>query len=82
MYNVGGGADNAISLRQLLAYLEARAGVPLDLSYHPWRPGDQRVFVSDIRRSEAELGWRPRVSWTRGVDQLSDWIAGNMDLFA
>lgn len=82
VYNIGGGTGNAISLRQLLAYLEQRAGAPLQLSYHPWRPGDQRVFVSDIRRSEQELGWRPRVSWTSGVDQLSAWIADNLGLFA
>lgn len=82
VYNIGGGVENAISLRQLLAYLAAREGAPLHLSYHPWRPGDQRVFVSDIRKSEQELGWRPRVSWTTGVDRLSDWIAENKELFA
>lgn len=82
VFNIGGGVNNAISLRQLLAYLEARAGAPLQLSYHPWRPGDQRVFVSDIRKSEAELGWRPQVSWTHGVDQLWNWIAENRGLFA
>jgi CDP-paratose 2-epimerase len=81
VYNIGGGGGNAISLRQLLTYLEARTGAPLRLSYHDWRPGDQRIFVSDIRKSEAELGWRPRVGWKNGVDQLSDWIAGNLGLF-
>lgn len=82
VYNIGGGGENAISLRQLLAYLEQRTGAPLKLSYHDWRPGDQRVFVSDIRKSAAELEWVPRVSWTSGVDQLSAWIAENLGLFA
>ena len=82
VYNIGGGVENAISLRQLLAYLAERAGAPLQVSYHGWRPGDQRVYVSDIRKSEAELGWRPRVAWRNGVDQLSGWIADNKELFA
>ena len=82
VYNIGGGAGNAISLRQLLAYLAERGGAPLHVSHHGWRPGDQRVYVSDIRKSEAELGWQPRVAWRSGVDQLSDWIARNKGLFA
>lgn len=82
VFNIGGGPANAISLRELLAFLEARAGRPLNLSYHSWRPGDQRVFVSDIRRSRAELGWEPAVDWRRGVDLLCRWISDNASLFA
>jgi CDP-paratose 2-epimerase len=82
VYNIGGGVENAISLRQLLAYLAERARAPLQVSHHGWRPGDQRVYVSDIRKIEAELGWRPRVAWRNGVDQLSGWIADNPELFA
>ncbi len=82
VFNIGGGPGNTISLRQLLAHLEARLGAPLQVSYHAWRPGDQRVFVSDIRKSEADLGWRPQVGWVQGVEQLSSWIAANRGLFA
>jgi CDP-paratose 2-epimerase len=82
VYNIGGGVENVISLRQLLAHLETRAGEPLRVSFHAWRPGDQRVFVSDIRKSEAELGWRPHVGWMAGVEKLSEWIAENRGLFA
>jgi CDP-paratose 2-epimerase len=46
-----------------------------------WRPGDQKVFVSDIRRAQAELGWAPRISSSRGLDLLYDWIAANQPMF-
>jgi CDP-paratose 2-epimerase len=82
VYNIGGGPANAISLRQLLQHLEERIGTPLAVSYHPWRPGDQRVFVSDIRRSAAELGWHPRTDWRQGVELLYRWVAENHVLFA
>jgi CDP-paratose 2-epimerase len=81
IYNIGGGTGNVISLRQLLAYLTARKGCPLDVSYDDWRPGDQRVFVSDIRRSASELGWAPNTPWQRGVELLSDWVADHRTLF-
>ena len=82
IYNIGGGPANAISLRQLLAYLETRGPRPLDLSFHDWRPGDQRVFVSDIRRSFEELGWSPSTPWMRGVEQLSVWVDAHQVLFS
>ena len=41
----------------------------------------QRVFVSDIRKSEAVLGWRPQVAWRQGIDRLVAWIAANRELF-
>jgi CDP-paratose 2-epimerase len=81
IYNIGGGPSNAISLRQLLRYLETRAGRPLEVSFHDWRPGDQRVFVSDIRRSGDELGWTPQTSWPQGIERLSQWVEEHQVLF-
>lgn len=82
VYNIGGGPANAISIRQLLRYLDARHPSPLRLSFHDWRPGDQRIFVSDIRRSATELGWTPKTGWEQGVSMLCDWVAENLQLFA
>jgi CDP-paratose 2-epimerase len=42
---------------------------------HDWRPGDQRVFVSDVRKAERLLGWRPWVAPEAGVRRLIDWAA-------
>jgi CDP-paratose 2-epimerase len=81
VYNVGGGPANAVSIREFLAYLAARAGAPLDVTYHPWRPGDQRVFVSDIRRSRADLEWYPKTDWRHGAHLLCGWVAENATLF-
>ncbi len=82
VYNVGGGPENAISLLQLLHHLETRLGRPLPVSFHEWRPGDQRVFVSDIGRARVELAWVPNTPWQTGVSTLCDWVAANRRLFA
>jgi CDP-paratose 2-epimerase len=81
IYNIGGGLDNAISILELLAYLEEWNGRPPAFSYHDWRPGDQQVFVSDIRRSRAELGWVPKTGWRTGVELLCRWVKENEALF-
>jgi CDP-paratose 2-epimerase len=81
VFNIGGGPDNAVSLLELLEYLEARRGRPFCRRHALWRPGDQRIYVSDIRRAKEHLGWTPRVGWREGVDRLCDWVRSNRHLF-
>jgi CDP-paratose 2-epimerase len=53
----------------------------VDVTYGPWRPGDQRVFVADIRRAEELLGWRPEITPDAGIRSLYAWVAGSPELF-
>jgi CDP-paratose 2-epimerase len=82
VFNIGGGPDNSVSLLELLEYLEARHSRSFSSSYAFWRPGDQRIYVSDIRRAQEHLGWTPRMGWREGVDRLSDWVRSNRHLFS
>jgi CDP-paratose 2-epimerase len=82
VYNIGGGPANTISLLDLLDHLCDRMRRPIPVSYADWRPGDQPVFVSDIRRAEAELGWKPAVGWQEGVDRLVRWVEENKAMLA
>ena len=83
VYNVGGGPANTLAVwtefGPLLAELLGRA-VPVE--YGPWRPGDQKVYVTDVRRAAAEFGWQPTVSAREGVTRLLHWVQDNRDLFA
>ena len=74
-FNLGGGADNAVSLRQLLAHIGALLGRDLDVRYEDWRAGDQRYFVADTRAAQAALGLGLRVPWRDGVARLASWLA-------
>ncbi len=80
-FNVGGGGRNLLSLLELLAYIEKRQGRKIPYRFSDWRPGDQKVFLCDIRRAKSELGWEPRTSVERGLGQLYDWVAENETLF-
>jgi CDP-paratose 2-epimerase len=80
-YNVGGGPENQLSLLELLSDLERRFGVSIERTFSTTRPGDQPVFVADIRKAERELGWRPKTSVREGVGILADWVAANTALF-
>lgn len=82
IYNLGGGPENTLSIwAEFGPLLERLLGRPIPVSYGDWRPGDQRVFVADIRKAERELGWRPRVGVEEGIRRLTAWVQENRDLF-
>jgi CDP-paratose 2-epimerase len=82
IYNIGGGRPNTISLLELVALLEEQVGHKINLRFGDWRPGDQPVYISDIRRAGAEFGWTPQVSKQEGVRRLLEWVRANDRLFA
>lgn len=77
IYNVGGGAENAVSLLELLDLLERQLTRAVDRRFDEWRPGDQRIYVTDIGRIRRELEWTPRISKEDGVRRLIAWIQSN-----
>jgi len=81
VFNLGGGPANTLSLRELVAILEQSFGRPLNPGYSDWRPGDQRVFVADIRKAERLLQWSPKVSTQEGIGQLLKWVYDHRDVF-
>jgi CDP-paratose 2-epimerase len=81
VFNIGGGPANTLSLRELVARLEESFGRKLNPAFADWRPGDQRVFVADVRKAERLLGWRPRVGTGEGVERLIHWVQENRALF-
>ncbi len=80
--NLGGGPANTLSVwAEFGPYLEKLLGHPIPVTRGDWRPGDQKVFVADIRKAEKMLGWKPQYDVERGVRQLFDWVKTNQTLF-
>ena len=82
VYNLGGGSENTMSVwTEFGPLLESLMGKPIQVSRGDWRPGDQKVFVADIRKAERELGWKPKVGVREGVGRLFEWVSENKDMF-
>lgn len=82
VYNIGGGAENTISIwRQFSTILEDLLGERIEVKYSGWRPGDQFVYVSDIRKAKRDLGWEPRYDARAGIAELFNWVKTNRKLF-
>ncbi len=82
IYNIGGGPDNTMSVWvEFGPLLEELLGQSIQVNYGDWRPGDQPVYISDIRKAERELGWYPRITVHNGISQLFKWIQDHNDLY-
>jgi len=73
IYNIGGGPNLSASLHGVLAALERITGHAIPRVYGDWRPGDQRVYISDIRLVEKCFGWRPVRNLEYGLEKLLAW---------
>lgn len=80
VFNVGGGHRNAVSVRGVIDRLRQITGARAGATYAEWRPGDQKVYVSDTRRMERILGWRAETQWEDGLEKLAGWLhEANLD---
>jgi CDP-paratose 2-epimerase len=73
-FNIGGGVDKAVSLREVLDIVRRLHGRLPEVRFGPWRPADQRYYVSNIDAFSAATGWSPRVSVEEGVRQLYQFV--------
>jgi CDP-paratose 2-epimerase len=80
-FNVGGGPHQILSLIDLIEMLRRRLRCDIAVKWDDWRPGDQQVYISDIRKLDQVLGWKPEIGVTAGIAQLIDWVAQNREAF-
>lgn len=82
IFNIGGGPNNVVSVwKEFGPILEELCGKKIPVSYSNWRPGDQVIYVSDIRKAERLLNWRPEISVKEGITRLYHWAEENRNLF-
>jgi CDP-paratose 2-epimerase len=74
VYNIGGGPELTVSLLEFLDHVREGEGLAIDVAFGDWRPGDQRVYVSDVGRARDELGWTPSTSVADGTRRLREWL--------
>ena len=82
IYNIGGGPSSTLAVwSEFGPLLEEFLERKIPIRRADWRPGDQKVFVADIRKAQHELGWEPKVGVREGVERLIRWVEENCSLF-
>jgi CDP-paratose 2-epimerase len=81
VFNIGGGPQNTLSLLELLELLHRMTGRTPEVSFSDWRNADQKVYISDIRKAQEMLAWKPKVVPEEGVKRVVNWVRENRHLF-
>jgi len=81
-FNIGGGPENSVSLLEFMDILGRVSGEPVSFEHGDWRPGDQKVYVSDTTKIADAIGWTPSTSVDEGVERLYDWVSRHTGLVA
>ena len=81
VYTIGGGPDNTVSLLEFIEMIENYTKIKMKYNFDEWRPSDQKVYISDISKVTKALNWQPRISPSKGVELLIEWVKENKELF-
>lgn len=82
IYNIGGGSANTLSVwEEFEPILSRLIGHSANVRYMDWRPGDQRIYISNISKAKKELNWVPAISVNEGIARLHKWVNSNRNLF-
>jgi nucleoside-diphosphate-sugar epimerase len=71
LYNLGGGRENALTLRELFGKLEAVSGYQTSIDEANPLPAPVPMnYVSDLSLIKQELDWKPETSLDEGLKTL------------
>jgi nucleoside-diphosphate-sugar epimerase len=71
LYNLGGGRENALTLRDLVAKMEEVSGLQGVIDEENPLPAPTPLnYVSDLSLVTTELGWKPEISLDEGLKAL------------
>jgi CDP-paratose 2-epimerase len=82
-YNVGGGPDTSISLRELTRQCQALTGTSIAIDkVSATSAADVPYYVTDSARIRAAAGWRPEYSLAATLSDIHKWLADNRTALA
>ena len=82
IYNIGGGAENAVSLLEVVKMVERMTGSTFAVSYDSPRTGDQLYYVTNYSKFQRDTGWKPEVSAEGTLKRIFEFWSKNRELFA
>ncbi len=82
IYNIGGGPSNILSVwKEFGPKLKNLKQKEINVLYSNWRPGDQKLYVSNISKAYKDFGWKPQTSVDNGLKKLAGWVRDNKEIF-
>lgn len=80
VYNIGGGLENAVSIRECLDMIEELTGIKQERIMLPKRFGDLYYFVCDYKKARETFNWSPKTRPREGLEKTVEWFKNNIDI--
>lgn len=77
IYNIGGGAGKTLSILEFIEFIKKRLSNSVAVESSAWRPGDQKIYISDIAKAKSDFGWEPQIAFEEGFESMFAWIEEN-----
>jgi CDP-paratose 2-epimerase len=81
VYNIGGGADNTVSLLGLIELIKRVLNLRLEYRFKQEHPGDQAIYITNFGKFARQTGWIPEVSIEQTIHNIFHWYKDNEELF-
>jgi CDP-paratose 2-epimerase len=79
-YTIGGGPKFSLSILEFFSILEKISGKKFNYKLKPWRPADQKVYISNISSAKKDFSWIPYIAPQKGIKNMYEWILQNKDI--
>jgi CDP-paratose 2-epimerase len=73
IYNVGGGIENSVSLREVMDEVQEITGRRVQFETRRPRPGDQLYYVTDFSKLRSHTGWKPQFNVRQTIKAILGW---------
>ncbi|MFW5774856.1 MAG: GDP-mannose 4,6-dehydratase [Chitinivibrionales bacterium] len=73
-FSIGGGAENTLSLIELISLIQEVSGAAPEVRFADWRIGDQKYYVANTSSFNRETRWKPIINVREGVRRLYHWL--------
>ena len=80
IYNVGGGIERCVSVREMLSEIGALVGRRPELRYSSIRPGDQPLYISNTDKLTQHTAWTQTRSVRDIINAIHQFWQANRDL--
>ena len=74
-FNIGGGINNSLSILELFGLLEDKFKIKINYKQLAPRVSDQKFFVADLTKTTRLIGWKPKVTYEKGIEKMIEWIS-------
>lgn len=78
IFNIGGGFENSVSMKELTNFCMAVTGKSLYIAEEPYSSNvDIPLFITDFSKASSEFNWKPQYNVRQIIQEISDWVLAN-----